>query len=738
MKMIQAEGSGSNRKENNMKLALTPCMIGSCKVKNRFVMTAANLGWCENGFVTEKVVDFYRERARGQVGLIIAGAAGVDPVRVNQTGMMQIYDDRFIAPMKKLTKAVHQEGGKIFLQLMHAGAYARQDEHRGQKAVAPSEYVCNFTREKTEALTAEEIRRIISYFRDGALRAKAAGFDGVELIGSAGYLIAEFLSKAVNHRTDAYGRGLVGRTRFLQEILDAVREAVGEEYPIMVRLSGADFIPGGNGPEDAAAIAGLIEKKADAINITGGWHESQVPQITYNVPDGMYLYLARTVKETVSIPVVGCNRLSAAKAAQAIENGSADMAGILRGLIADPYLVKKYQEEREDAIRPCLSCNQECLDAIFSGGGIGCAVNPAVGREGELSCFGEAAPRRLLVIGAGISGMVFSILAAQQGYEVTVWEKSSRYGGAGNAVAAIPNREAVQQYMDYLFRKCIRAGVKFCWHKEAMAEDLQEILAEGTRWEKGRAGKPDMENDAGEKPDKGFDKVIFASGAGWGPQVYEQSEDAKVYAAEECIRIVRREGVLPGRNIVVIGSGYKAVQTAQFCAAAVKTGDKEQQFLERFAPEQVSFANNIMRWGKPTVTLLAPGGKAGGGFGKSTRWMMLKEIKEMGVKVETRAEVKQILAGRVIYAQAGEEKTAPADMIVMAQGWKPGILPGGGPGEKKRSPQPGQLSGREEAIPASFTKKVIVIGDAKKPGRISEAVNDAFHAAMTLKEGNDV
>ncbi len=728
-----------------MRLALTPCFIGNCEIKNRFVMTAANLGWCEDGFVTEKVVNFYRERARGQVGLIIAGAAGVDPIRVNQTGMMQIYDDRFIAPMQKLTKAVHEEDGKIFLQLMHAGAYARQKEHGGMSAVAPSEYVCPFTREKAEMLEEPEIRQIVSYFRDGALRAKEAGFDGVELIGSAGYLVAEFLSKAVNHRTDAYGRGIVGRTRFLLEILDAIREAVGENYPVMVRLSGADFIPGGNGPEEVKVIAGLIGEKADAINITGGWHESQIPQITYNVPEGMYIYLARSVKEEVSIPVVGCNRLSVTKATQAIESGGVDMVGILRGLIADPYLVKKYQEGKEESIRPCLSCNQECLDAIFSGGGIGCVVNPVVGQEGKFRCRREwkretdsqepsdarnmqtdaagasdtvakvRKTRKLLVAGAGISGMVFSVLAARQGHEVTIWEKSSRYGGAGDTVAAIPNREAVQQYLDYLFRQCAAAGVEFRWQKEVRIENLKEILAEG------------------------FEKIIFASGAEWEPPDYEQSENAKVYTAEKCIEIVKQEGVLPGRNIVVIGAGYKAVQTAQFCATVAKTGDREQQFLERFAPEQVSFANSIMKWGKSSVTLLAPGRKVGGGFGKSTRWMMLREIKEKGVKVTTEAKVKRLESDAVIYQQEGEEKTIPADMIVLAQGWKPGTLPDGSPEQEVCSPQSGQsVSAREKVLPENFAEKIVVIGDARRPGRISEAVKDAFHAAMTLKEDNDV
>lgn len=239
----------------------------------------------------------------------------------------------------------------------------------GIPAVAPSSYYCNFTKETANELSVKEISDIVTYFKEAAIRAKAAGFDGIELIGSAGYLIAEFLSKATNHREDDYGGDLRGRTKFLLEIIGAVREAVGESYPVIVRLSGSDFISNGNSFGELIEIGKLIEEKVDAINVTGGWHESGVPQITSNVPRGMYLYLAKAMRDTVTIPVIGCNRLGAKEAAEAVEKGYCDMAGILRGLIADPYLVKKWSEGNSGAIRPCLACNQGCLALFFPAGG---------------------------------------------------------------------------------------------------------------------------------------------------------------------------------------------------------------------------------------------------------------------------------------------------------------------------------------------------------------------------------
>lgn len=662
--------------------ALSSCKIGTCQIKNRFVMTAANLGWCEDGFVTDEVTAFYRERAKGQAGLLIAGAAGVDPLRVNQAGMMQIYEDSYIPPLKKLTDAVHEEGGRIFLQLMHAGAYAKRKEHGGIPAVAPSSYYCSFTRETANELSVKEISDIVTYFKEAAVRAKVAGFDGIELIGSAGYLIAEFLSKATNHRQDSYGGNLKGRAKFLLEILATVREGVGDSYPVIVRLSGSDFISNGNSFQEFQEIGRLIEEKADAINVTGGWHESGVPQITSNVPRGMYLYLAKAMKESVKIPVIGCNRLAAEEAADAVEKGYCDMAGILRGMIADPYLVKKYREGNSGEIRPCLACNQGCLEPVFSSGRLGCVVNPFVGREMEPLQRRESG-KSILVIGAGVSGMAYASLVSQEN-KVTIWEKSMRYGGTGSIVARIPDKEAVQAYLDYLFYRCIHSGVEFQWAKEGTKEEIKELLKK-----------------------KKFHKVVIATGSIPKMPDCEKSGDAPVYLAKECIQ----GNVLPGRRIVVIGGGYQGVQTALYLAKTVKAGDREQQFLKKYVPEHLEFAANVMKWENTSITLLTSAKKAGYGFGKSTRFMMLKEIERNCITIIPEAKIRRMEKDQVVYQTDGKEMTIRTDMIVIGEGWQ------------KNDKLLSELS--------EFAEQVEIIGDAKRPGRIAEAVRDAFEAAMS-------
>ena len=363
---------------------LTPIQIGSCQLKNRFVMTAACLCRCTDGFVTEDTIDFYQARARGGVGLVIAGAAGVDPTRRSQAGMMQICDDTFLPGLLQLTERIHQEDGKIFLQLLHAGAYAHPAEYGGAEPIAPSPYVSGLTRTQTQEMTHEQIQEIIGYFADAAARTVKAGFDGVELCGSVGYLIAEFLSSATNHRADEYGGSLENRMRFLLELVDAVKTAVGPDFPLMVRLSGADLIPNGNTVEDFVQIGKALEQHGvDAIDITGGWHESRIPQITAHVPHGAYSRFGKALKQQVSIPVIACNRMDLPSGRKALKNRECDLVGMCRPFLADPNLVHKFQHGRAAEIHRCLSCNQECLDRVFGGNPVGCAVNRFLGRELE-------------------------------------------------------------------------------------------------------------------------------------------------------------------------------------------------------------------------------------------------------------------------------------------------------------------------------------------------------------------
>ena len=649
-----------------MKPLMMPCRIGGTTIKNRVVMTAANLGWCYGGYVTDKVVSFYQKRAEGEVGLIIAGAAGIDPVRVNKVGMMQVYDDRFIPGLKKLTDAVHGAGSAIFLQLMHAGAYAKQSEHNGVKAVAPSPLHSRFTREEAKELTKEEIREIIGYFGDAAMRAKTAGFDGIELIGSAGYLIAEFLSPATNKRTDEYGGTIENRVRFLTEVIDEVRSRVGDSYPVIVRLSGTDFVPGGNGPEEVVQIARTIAGKVDAFNITGGWHESSVPQITYNVPPGMYLYLARAVKDAVCVPVIGCNRLNIKVAENAVLMGDCDLAGMLRPLIA----------------------------------ALGCAVNPYVGREGD-DLQVRSTGKKILVVGAGVSGLAYAARMSSCN-KVEIWEAGDNYGGSGKLVAKLPFRSDVGTYLNYLFRACIENHVKFCWGVKADAEKIVKVLKE-----------------------RRYDFVVIATGSRTRTDRYPRSPEARVISAEECIRL----DLIRSSRIVVVGSGYKAVQTAQYCRKGRDRFLERRKFLRNYDPASEKFATAVMKWDEESITLLSSTGKIGQGFGGSTKWMMLEKLKEDRVCVEKNAAVLRIEKEGVVYIKTSEdgkkeERFLPADMVVMAEEWEKGSLPC--ELTEMLVPEDGVRLLRDTS---AISSKIAFIGDCRRLGRISEAVRDAFSAS---------
>ncbi|MDO4277259.1 MAG: FAD-dependent oxidoreductase [Lachnoclostridium edouardi] len=675
-----------------MKKAFTPCRIGACELKYRFVMTAGNLGWCTDGHVSDETVAFYRERAKGGAGLIVAGAAGVDPVRMNRQGMMQVCQDRFIPGLKRLADDVHRHGSKIFLQLMHAGAYAKPEEHGMLQPVSASEYECGFTRARTKELTVEEIHQIEEYFKDGALRAKEAGFDGVEVIASAGYLISEFLSKAVNKRTDEYGGSLENRTRFLEEILQQIKKSAGADYPVMVRLSGADFIPGGNTAKDTVETAKRIERWVDALDVTGGWHESQVPQITYHVPHGAYLFLAKLIKDVVSVPVVGCNRLDMDTAVNAIEAGTIDMAGMLRGFIADPAVVEKYKTGRKAEIRPCLGCNQECLERIFRGGRLGCVVNPLVGREDEKLHTG-AKNQQILVVGAGPAGLAFASESAKTN-RVTVWERENTYGGMARLIGQMPNREDTQSYLDYLFYMCNKRGVRFVFQKNADPRELLELLESGK-----------------------FDKVVVASGSLYEREIkreYPVAPDARVLS----IRDFFQEKACSDKHMVIIGAGYQAAQIG-LTYASRKYREEERRFIGKYAPAYTECVDNIMRREKPEITLITKGKKPGEGFGMTTRWIILKEIKESGIDVKTETEVLRVEKNQVVCKEKGEEIFIPADMVVITGGEKPNPV-------------------FHKEIPEALKGRILWIGDAGKTGRISEAVKSAFQTAINQKEDRDV
>jgi len=411
------------------KKLFQPVRIGSLELKNRYVMNAMHLGFEKDSFVGKRTVDFYKERAKGGVGLIIVGGLKVEQIGYGPT-FLSIADDDCLPGLRELTAEVKKEGAKIFAQLMHAGRYVHSSEI-GQQPVSASAVKSRLTGEKPRPLSIDEIERLVDKYAETACRAKDAGFDGVEVIASTGYLLSQFLSPLTNKRNDEYGGDLSNRMRFGLEIAKAVRKAIGEGFPLIFRVSGNDFMKGGNTNREAVIFSRELEQSGvDAINVQSGWHEAGVPTVQQIVPPGAFVYLAAAIKEEVLCPVMTCNKLGdPCLAEEVLRDGLADLIGMARPFLADPYLPRKVQEGRVDEIVRCISCNQGCLDRVFTGKPVTCMLNPFVGRERDWEITPARAEKKVLVIGGGPGGMEAARIAAERGHRVFLYEKSERLGG---------------------------------------------------------------------------------------------------------------------------------------------------------------------------------------------------------------------------------------------------------------------------------------------------------------------
>ncbi len=362
-----------------------PITINKTRVKNRIVMPAMGLFMTDDYSFNERYCSFYRERGRGGVGLMVVGPLAVD--RVGSAPFMPgLFEDRFVEPLRAFVDEMHRTtDATIGTQLFHMGRYA-YSTFSGMTSIGPSAIPSRLTKETPRAMTKDDIETVKGAFASAALRAKEAGFDYIEIIACTGYLISQFLSPVTNRRTDEYGGPIENRMRFGIEVIGAVREAVGPDTAVGMRIAGNDFMDGGHTNKESAIFAAAAQKAGiDAVNVTGGWHETNVPQLTTNVPAGVYVYLARGIKEKVTVPVFASNRLGdPALAEKVLRAGSADMICWGRPLIADPDLPNKVREGRLDEIVSCIACNQGCFDSIFYGKAVHCVLNPTVGREDEV------------------------------------------------------------------------------------------------------------------------------------------------------------------------------------------------------------------------------------------------------------------------------------------------------------------------------------------------------------------
>jgi len=660
----------------------SPIKINNMTLKNRIVMTAMHLAYTPKGEVTERLIDFYAMRARGGVGLVIVGGCPVDEYG-GMPSMISIYDDCYIPGLERLTHAVKSCGAKIAAQLYQAGRYTHSSMIGGRKPFSSSAVRSKLTGETPRALELEEIPGVQDSFAEAALRAKRAGFDAVEILGSAGYLISQFLSPVTNLREDEYGGPLENRMRFGLEIIRKVRKAVGTGYPLFVRVAGNDFMEGGNTNREARLFAIEAEKAgADLFNVTGGWHETRVPQLTMCVPRQGYVYLAQGIKSVVSVPVLASNRINdPCTGEEILRNGAADMVTMARGLLADPDLPNKAREGKSRLIYHCVACNQGCFDSIFQGRPATCLVNPIAGREEEFTFQPAPDSKKILVIGGGPAGMKAACTASERGHDVTLIEKEGRLGGQLLLNRLIPGREEMETVAVDLINNLKARNVEIILGKEADGRLIREINSDAVVVATGaRPVLPDIPGIAGQNVVQAWDLLDGRAGT--------------------------------GERVVIVGGNAVGLETALYLANQGTLSSEALHFLMANRAESIETLTELLNRGIKEVTVVEMTKKAGNDIGLTTRWTVTGELKRLGVRVITETRAVGITPDGLEIERKGGIDLLAADTIVIAAG------------SRSENSLVDKLKG---LIP-----EVLMVGDAKTPRNALEAIREGFEAALRL------
>ncbi len=595
-----------------------PLDLGFTTLKNRVLMGSMHTG-LEDGNKHDRLAAYFAERARGDVGLIVTG--GYAPNRVGGVkpfaGKLSTRSEA--KKHQQVTSAVHAENGKIAMQILHAGRYAYHPF-----AVAPSKIRSPITPFTPRALSTSGVEKQVRHFVRCAQLAREAGYDGVEIMGSEGYFINEFLVTHTNQRTDQWGGNYAQRMRLPVEIVERTREAVGSDFIIIYRLSMIDLIPDGNNWEETVMLAKAIESAGATIINTGiGWHEARVPTIATSVPRGAFAWVTKKMKREVSIPLVTSNRINLpATAEEILADGCADMVSMARPLLADPDFVRKAREDRADEINVCIACNQACLDHTFANKMSSCLVNPRACHETELNYIEATTQRRFAVVGSGPAGISSALVLAERGHDVDMYEAAGEIGGQLNMAKMIPGKEEFHEMLDYFRRQIELKGVRVLLNTRVSAEDLT---------------------------DKNYDEVIIATGVTPRDPNIEGQDHPKVLSYID----VLRDHAPVGKRVAIIGAGGIGFDVAEFLLhdGHSPTLDLDVWLAEWGVVDPAEARGGIAlerSQAEPVreITLLQrKAGKHGANLGKTTGWIHRAALKMQKVQ----------MIGDVNYERIGDE-----------------------------------------------------------------------------------
>jgi len=619
---------------------LSPLRAGRHELRNRVIMGSMHtrLETAPDGL--ERQIAFYQERARGEAAIIVTG--GFAP---NAEGRFDLEGPRLdhaeaARELTPICDAVHQEGSLICAQICHAGRYAKFEG-----CVAPSPIRAPINRFTPREMTEADIHRTIADFAEAAANAQAAGFDGVEIMGSEGYLINEFTVLHTNHRQDDWGGSAENRHRFPVEIVRAVRERCGPQLLIIYRISVADLVEDGAPAGEIAALARRLEAAgADILNSGIGWHEARVPTIAYPVPRAAWRKATARVKAAVSIPVVASNRINTPEIAEDIlASGDADLISMARPLLADPHFARKLREGRADEINPCIACNQACLDFIFSAKTVSCLVNPRAGHETEFRETPSDHPRKIAVVGGGAAGMAAAAEAARLGHRVTLFEASDRLGGQLNLARAAPGKDEFDGTLRYYTGQLKKYGVVLRLGHRAEVEDLI-----------------------------GFDHVVIATGVT--PRIPDLPGigHPKVATYAEILSGARQAG----KSVVVMGAGGIGHDVAEFLVVDPDEVRKEDSFFASWGVDG-RFETAGALAGDPLAPLPAQRqilmlqrktAKQGAGLGVSTGWILRNSLRKHGVEGISGVTYERVDDAGLHILVDGAPRIIAADTIVLCTG----------------------------------------------------------------------